>query len=623
MNDYSSGPATSNQFSLHFLRNKLFKPQIPSPYFSMTFMRHFFVLGLTSLTIANSFAAPAKSTAADTSAEGVTVETAKPETFVSKETPAQRDARMRWWREAKFGLFIHWGVYAVPAGKYGTNDGFGEWIMYSGKIPVAEYRGFARRFNPVKYDPKQWARIAKDAGMRYIVITSKHHDGFALFPSDVTDWDIADATPYKKDLLGPLVNAAHGEGLKIGFYYSQAQDWNNPGGAKARMNEGEGWDDAHKGDYDTYLKNLSLPQVREILTRYPIDILWWDTPTWMTPQRNAPFAALTALRPGIITNNRLGAGYGGDTATPEQFVPITGYKGDWETCMTMNGHWGYNAADQDWKSTADLIHKLADICAKGGNFLLNVGPTAEGEIPAPSGERLLEMGGWLRVNGDAIYGTSAGPFTHLSWGVATRKGSKLYLHVFDWPADGKLRVPLKSKAKSAVLLTAPGKKLSIAREAERLVITVPPKAPDAINSVVILELDGEPVVPSLPTVGATAAASVSQPTSQPANALDGTGAKVWRAPEDVKSAWLEVDLGQPVAISGFGLDEPDVWPRMKQRFTLEVPDGAGWRKIADGKTVGHGVTQNIPTVTARKFRLTMECDKGAPGVAELQLYQPE
>jgi len=603
------------------MRNELSKPTNLAAYSSMTFIRHSIVLCLVAFT-ATSFAAPAKTTT-DSASEGVTVAAAKPEAVVAKETPAQRDARMRWWRQAKFGLFIHWGVYAVPAGKYGNNDGYGEWIMYSAKIPVAKYREFARQFNPVKYDPKQWARIAKDAGMRYIVITSKHHDGFALFPSDVTKWDIADATPYKKDLLGPLVEAAHNEGLKIGFYYSQAQDWNNPGGAKARMNEGEGWDDAHKGDFDKYLKNLSLPQVREILTRYPIDILWWDTATWMTPERAAPFAALTALRPGLITNNRLGAGYGGDTATPEQFVPLTGYQGDWETCMTMNHHWGYNAADDNWKSTSDLIHKLAEICSKGGNFLLNVGPTAEGLFPAPCVERLHQMGQWLRVNGDAIYSTTAGPFAHLSWGVATRKGNKLYLHVFDWPADGKLRVPLKSKVKSAALLTAPGNELSIAREPDRLLIDVPPKAPDQIDSVVVLQLDGEPVVPPLPTIGATATASASLPNHQPANALDGTGAKVWRAPEDVKSAWLEVDLGKSVAIAGFGLDEPDVWPRMKQKFALEVPQGESWRKIAEGKTIGHGVTQNIPTVTGRKFRLTMECDKGSPGVAELQLYQPE
>ena len=540
----------------------------------------------------------------------------------SAETSAQRDARMAWWHEAKFGLFIHWGVYAVPAGKYGDKTSYGEWIMNSAKIPVAEYKGYARQFNPVKYDPALWVKTAKDAGMRYIVITSKHHDGFALYPSDASDWDIADATPYQKDLLGPLVKAAKAEGLKIGFYYSQSQDWNNPGGAKSGFKEGEGWDDAHKGDYDAYLKNIAVPQTREILTRYPIDILWWDTPMHMTPERAAPLAALTSLRPGLIMNNRLGGGFSGDTATPEQFVPVTGYPGDWETCMTLNNHWGYNAYDQNWKSSTDLIRKLADICAKGGNFLLNVGPTAEGEFPPACVERLQEVGRWLRVNGEAIYGTTRGPFPYLSWGVATRKGGTLYLHVFEWPKDGQLRVPLNNPPRSATLL-ASGTKLSVKRAAGRLTIEIPAAAPDAADSVVALEIDGEPVTDPLPSVGAAYAASASMPGSEPGNAFDGTGSKRWRAPADVKSAWLEVDLGKPVTIAAFGLDEPDVWPRMRQRFVLEAAEGEGWRKLAEGGTDGHGTKKSITPITARKFRLTMECDKGSPGVAEFQLYRNE
>jgi len=302
-----------------------------------------------------------------------------PGTPGGSENQAEKAERMAWWREAKFGLFIHWGVYAVPAGKYGDNTGHGEWIMYHARIPSAEYKQYARQFNPVRYDPAAWVRVAREAGMKYIVITSKHHDGFALYPSDVTDWDVADATPWGKDLLAPLVAEAKKAGLKMGFYYSQAQDWNHPGGAKAFFREGEGWDEAHKGDFDAYLEKVALPQAKEILSRYPLDILWWDTPTWMNGERTRPFIEALELRPGIITNNRLGSG--GDILTPEQFVPVTGYRGDWETCMTMNNHWGYNAYDDDWKSSEELIHKLIEICSKGGNFLLNVGPTAEGEFP--------------------------------------------------------------------------------------------------------------------------------------------------------------------------------------------------------------------------------------------------
>ncbi len=414
-----------------------------------------------------------------------------------EETTEQHNARMQWWREAKFGMFIHWGVYAVPAGTYHGQQvpKLGEWIMRNAEIPVAEYRAFAAQFNPVKYNPDAWAKMAKEAGMKYIVITAKHHDGFALFPSDASEWDVADATPYKKDLISPLASAAHRNGLKFGTYYSQAQDWTNPGGAKARLKEGESWDDANKGSFDDYLKNIAVPQVREILTRIQPDILWWDTPVWMTTNRAQPLHDLLSLRPGLITNNRLGGGFRGDTETPEQYIPATGYKDrDWETCMTLNDTWGYKSYDQNWKSTETLIRNLVDIVSKGGNYLINVGPTAEGEIPEASVERLKEIGVWMKANGDAIYGTTASPFSKLAWGRCTKKltsrGGTLYLHVFDWPAGGKLVVPgLRSKMISARLL-ATGARVGVQAEAENVVLTVPAKAPDAIASVIEVSFTG-------------------------------------------------------------------------------------------------------------------------------------
>ncbi|TAK93314.1 MAG: hypothetical protein EPO07_18295 [Verrucomicrobia bacterium] len=419
-------------------------------------------------------------------------------TAVAEETKAERDARMAWFREAKFGMFIHWGVYAVPAGTYKGEQvkGIGEWIMLNAKIPVAEYHDFAKQFNPVKYNPDDWVKIAKDAGMKYMVITSKHHDGFTLFPSDASKWNVAEATPYKKDLITPLCEAAHKQGLKFGTYYSQAQDWNNPGGAKAHgYKEGDGWDEAHKGSFDDYLAKVAVPQVREILTRIKPDILWWDTPVWMNEQRAKPLHDLLALRPGIITNNRLGGGYKGDTETPEQFIPATGFGDrDWETCMTMNGTWGYKSYDDNWKPTETLIRNLVDIVSKGGNYLLNVGPTAEGLIPEPSIQRLKEVGAWMKVNGDAIYGTTASPFWKLSWGRCTKKvtsdGGTLYLHVFDWPADGKLVVPgLRSKVTSARVL-ATKEKVSAEPAGENVVLNLPSKAPDAIASVIEVKFTG-------------------------------------------------------------------------------------------------------------------------------------
>jgi alpha-L-fucosidase len=417
------------------------------------------------------------------------------------ETKEQTDERMAWWREARFGMFIHWGIYAIPAGTYNDKqiNGIGEWIMRNAQIPVSEYKAYAQEFNPVQYNPEEWVNLAKEAGMRYIVITSKHHDGFALFPSAVTDWDVEDATPYGKDLIGPLADAARAEGLKFGLYYSQAQDWTHPGGAKIRYEEGTGWDEAHLGDFDEYLKYIAAPQVGEILSRYRPDVLWWDTPTWMNNERAETLIPLLRITPGIITNNRLGGDYSGDTETPEQHIPPTGIKDrDWEVCMTMNRTWGYKSYDHEWKSSKDLIQKLCDIASKGGNFLLNVGPTAEGLIPQASIDRLKDIGAWMDINSEAIYGTTASPFHRLLWGRCTKKihqdGATLYLHVFDWPENGKLTLPgLKNKPSSISLLQG-GKELSwqeMAGEDSGISINLPMDAPDAIASVIKLEIEGD------------------------------------------------------------------------------------------------------------------------------------
>lgn len=540
-----------------------------------------------------------------------------------EETLEERDARTEWWREAKFGLFIHWGIYAVPAGSYGGNNDYGEWIMHNAKIPVKEYMGFAKQFNPVKCDPNAWVKMAKDAGMRYIVITSKHHDGFALYPSKVTTWNVADATPYGKDLLGPLVDASKKQGLKIGFYYSQSQDWVNPGGAKKRYKEGEGWDEAQLGDFDDYLENVALPQVKEICNQYPIDILWWDTGSLMNEERALPFAEAIPFERGILSNDRLGGGFGGDYITPEQYVPGTGHKGDWETCMTVNCHWGYNASDNNWKSSEELLHKLIEICSKGGNFLLNIGPTAEGEFPEPCIERLQDIGRWLDVNGDAIYGTTRGPFTYLSYGAATRKGNKLYLNVFDWPEDGKLKVPLRSGVKSASLLVAPDKQLKMNVEPEHIVIQLPKLAPDLVASVIVLELKEEPVVPPMASAGATVNVS-SWAAEHPAEYItDGNPKKYWEADEADTTAWIEFDLGKPTLISAFAVDEPDIWPRYRQNIQVKLLTSNGWQEVLSSETVGHGIKANFEPVLTQKVRLSIQRELGPPAIAEWQLYSPE
>ena len=430
------------------------------------------------------------------------------------------DDRMKWWREARFGMFIHWGVYAVPAGIYKGQkiNRIGEWIMNRGKIPVTEYQEFAKEFNPVKYDPDAWVRMAKDAGMKYIVITSKHHDGFALFDSKASKWDMVDATPYGKDLLKPLAEACRKYGIKLGFYYSQAQDWNNPGGAASRKVASEGWANpdsvaidaytqSHSGHWDPaqttktmsqYIDDVAVPQVKELLTNYgDVAVLWWDTPTDMTDEFAEKLNALLKLQPNIITNDRLKRpNYPGDFKTPEQRIPnLKELDGkDWETCMTMNETWGYKSGANDWKSLKTIIQNTVDIASKGGNYLLNVGPKADGTFPQESIDLLKGMGQWMKVNGESIYGTKASPFGLFTWGRCTKKengnNTILYFSIFDWPKDGKVAIPgLKNEIMSVKLL-ANSSSLKTESNNDGLIIKVPEKALDENATVIKVEVKG-------------------------------------------------------------------------------------------------------------------------------------
>ena len=424
------------------------------------------------------------------------------------ETKAAHDARMAWWRDAKFGLFIHWGVYSVPAGFYHDQPvkGIGEWIMNKGKIPMAEYQQFAKEFNPVQFNADDWVKAAKNAGMKYIVITSKHHDGFAMFCSQASKWNICDASPYGKDPLKDLAVACRKYGIKLGFYYSQAQDWNNGGSAS-----GGKWDPAQEHDMDDYIDKVALPQVKEICSNYgefPA-VIWWDTPTGMNTNRAQKlYDAVHEMKPDVIQNNRLGGGYKGDTETPEQKIPARGFPGrDWETCMTMNNTWGYKRDDDHWKSSEVLIRNLCDIASKGGNYLLNVGPTSEGLIPQPSLDRLAEIGRWMKVNGEAIYGTSATCFgeelgqavkakdgyghdTTVSsandWRCTTKSG-KIYLILFKWPTNGTFELPaVKSQITRADLL-AGHQAVEFLQAETGVTLKLPATAPDKVASVICLE----------------------------------------------------------------------------------------------------------------------------------------
>jgi alpha-L-fucosidase len=537
-----------------------------------------------------------------------------------EETKAQHDARMAWWKDARFGMFIHWGIYSVPAGTYDGKQipGIGEWIMNRGKIPVARYAGYAKEFNPVKFNAEEWVQTAKKAGMKYIVITSKHHDGFAMFRSTTSPYNIYDATPFKRDPIAELAAACKRNGIKFGLYYSQAQDWHHRGGAA----NGGHWDkEAQDGSFDEYLDKIAVPQVKEILTRYgPISVLWFDTPTDMTPERAQKFIPVLKLMPGIIVNNRLGGGYEGDLSTPEQYIPATGIPGkDWEVCMTMNDTWGYKSYDNNWKSDKDLIQKLADIASKGGNFLLNVGPTSEGVIPGPSIERLGTMGRWMNVNHDAVYGTSAGPFTYLKWGRATRKGDMLYLHVFNWPASGELKVPLDNKATNAYLLSdASKKKLATTNSGDVLSIKLPAQAPDPIDSVIALRIQGEPKVPILKK---SAVASSSAAGLSADKAIDSDPESFWKAATGQTSGWVQVTFEKPARIGHVAMVE-NVRNNGIRKWKLEYKEGQGsdWKTALEGTRIGRSYSADLPApVTASAFRLNILEAGGQPQINELQL----
>ena len=422
-----------------------------------------------------------------------------------QESTAERDARMAWFREARFGMFIHWGVYSVPAGEWQGNRNYGEWFLEETKMPVSEYEKFAAQFNPEKFDAREWVRIARDAGMKYIVITSKHHDGFGMYRSALTDWCI-DGTPFARDPLKELAAACQAEGIRLCFYHS-IMDWHHPDWGTRRA-----WNDRAPStppDMDRYVEFMK-GQLKELLTGYgPIGIAWfdgeWENP-WTHERGVDLYNFVRGLQPDIIVNNRVGKGRTGmagmdqgqgvgDYGTPEQEIPSTGFGPgvDWESCMTMNNHWGYNQHDQNWKSTQTLIRNLIDCASKGGNYLLNVGPTSEGLFPPPSLQRLAEIGDWMKVNREAIHGTTASPFRKLRWGKCTQKPGKLYLHVFEWPTNGHLAVPLSNRVKQATLL-ATRSALPIQTSGDGQVIQVPASTPDPYASVILLEIEGTPQV---------------------------------------------------------------------------------------------------------------------------------
>jgi alpha-L-fucosidase len=395
--------------------------------------------------------------------------------------------RGAWLKDSRFAMFVHWGLYSELGGKWDgkTQYGIAEWIMRRAKIPVADYEKVATRFNPTGFDAKEWVKLAKDTGMRHVMITAKHHDGFAMFKSAAHPYNIADATPFKRDPMKELSEACRDGGLRLGFYYSQTQDWHE------RDAVGNDWEfKPGEGDFQKYLTGKAVPQIKELLSNYgPIAGVWFDTPGPITPEQSKGLVDLVhALQPQALVNSRIGNGLGDYETLGDQEIPRLPRPGLWETPDTANDTWAYAWYDRDWKSPTEIAERLVRVVSRGGTYMLNVGPDGTGRIPAQSARILREVGTWVHAHEDAIHGTDATPFGPIPWGECTARGNTLFLHVFQWPADGKLVLPgLRSKVKRATL---EGEAIKTAREENLLVISVPKLRPDTLIPVVTLELAG-------------------------------------------------------------------------------------------------------------------------------------
>jgi alpha-L-fucosidase len=431
---------------------------------------------------------------------------------------AELPTRMHWWKEAKFGMFIHWGAYSKAGGEWKGEADHHEWLQFTAKIPLKEYTEFAKTFTPKNFDPDEWVTVAKNAGMNYMIITSKHHDGIAMYDSKVSDHNIVKLAGLKKDPIRQLAEACRQQGLRFGVYYSLGRDWEDPDVPTGKYDPG--WrsnlidfPNEKEKVFNRYFKRKAMPQVRELLTNYgPIDVMWFDTPELISPSESKEMLEMIrSLQPDCIVNQRVGNNLG-DYGTPEQTIPPQASSNPWETCMTLNNHWAYNKADSQWKSAGSLIRNLVDISSKGGNYLLNVGPTGEGIIPQPSVERLRQIGDWLKINGEAIYNCGPTPFgdelgsfsktdkdskghpkfnTKKEWRATTQPG-KLYIHVLTWPSE-QLTIPgVNQKITKAYLLADPtGTPLEIEQRENGVSIDLPKQAPDANASVICLELSNK------------------------------------------------------------------------------------------------------------------------------------
>jgi alpha-L-fucosidase len=416
---------------------------------------------------------------------------------------------LSWWREARFGMFIHWGLYAVLAGEWRGQriPGIGEWIMHRAHIPVRDYEKLTAEFDPVDFDAEAWVSLARDAGMKYLVITAKHHDGFAMFKS-THPYNIVAATPFGRDPMRELAAACQRHGIRLCFYYSQDLDWHAPGGSGH-------WEEAdappapevRQAAFARYLEEKAKPQLRELLTEYgPVGLIWFDVPAAVSREQSHELRQLVhSLQPDCLVSGRVGHDAGDYGSLGDNQIPAGRVRGDWETPATLNDTWGYKHYDHNWKSVGYLIRLMVQCASKGVNYLLNVGPTREGLIPTPSIERLTAVGQWLKTNGESIYGTAQSPFPgDFPWGRVTCRPGHLYLHFFNWPGGDFALAGLRSRVRAVRLLADGRQRVRFCQEYDAtadhhtLHLGLPTVAPDLVVTVVALDLAEDISVDPLP-----------------------------------------------------------------------------------------------------------------------------
>ena len=513
-------------------------------------------------------------------------------------------ARLEWWREARFGMFVHWGPVSVKGTEIGWSRG--------AEVPVEEYDALYKGWNPAKFDADQWVKAARDAGMKYLVFTTKHHDGFCMWDTRQTEFNVM-RSPFGRDVVRELAEACRKAGIAFGTYHSVC-DWHHP---DFPLGSPGGTTRKPAPDLERYTAYLRS-QLTELVKNYgPLLLMWFDVPQEFDVARGQALIDLVrSLQPDIIVNNRSGAA--GDYDTPEQEVGKFQMERPWETCMTICRQWAWKP-DDDMKSLRQCLQTLV-LCAGGdGNLLFNVGPRPDGTIEPRQVERLREMGAWLGKYGETVYGTRGGPFKPTRAFASTRRGRVIFVHVFQWGASPLILPAIPRRITAATLLT--GGKVDVKQTAEGLAIDVPASDRQEIDTIVKLELDGEALgIPPLAmpsTVKATASNTFQRLDDEfgPQCAFDGDPRTRWATDGGTRQAWIALDLGKPRVVRGVRIEES--FAGRVRKFELQSKDGAEWKTIFAGTTLGEDYQREFPPVTLREVRLNILEAAEGPTIREI------